>query len=1098
MQISEKIAFLRKKKGWSQEQLAVKLEVSRQAVYKWEAGISYPEIDKIKKLALMFDISFNDFLDDDIDITKNEEPVIEKEIVEEKKEEKPTSEEGAPPTENGEGSKKTAILPFIIVGAVALVMAITLIITLIILNNHDTPPVDTGSQGEGSEIITTDENGTPAPPTQDDTSFTIVCMVNGSLFSADEILAGGGFDPGFIQVPGYTFEGWYDGDTLWDSENSIVTKNMTLVARLTPQENKIILNSNDGTLRTREISGKTDELIKISYGWARSGYSLVGWSYTENGEKALSVGEEYRVLPNTNNLYAVWEVENYKISYVLDGGVNSGRNPRQYNVNDTIALASPTKSGCGFVGWYLDSSFRTKVTEIKESTGDIILYALWAKNEIVYHLNGGVNSESNPTHYVEGQITPLYSPTKDYYVFGGWYRDEELTEPIEKIEATDEGSLNLYARWSYVSFTVEEKYDGNYILCGVDSSLEGRFEIPKKYNGAYITTIANGAFIGCNKLTSIYIPDTILYIQDEAFNGAINVTAYEVAEENAIFKSVDGSIYNYLKNRIIKYPQGKTDESFLMPRGVTYINNYAFYENKYLRSIDITEVGNIGRYAFSQCEALQSVRVGNVLNYIEAYAFYKCKSLTDFSVNSDLFSIGNFAFSDCFSLRELSFNGKIGEIGWSAFKDNPKLQSVVFGSTVDKVSTNLFEGCTNLRSVAIPNGISTITKYMFQECYNLVSVSVPDSITLIEDGAFDKCYSLSKIYIHLGVTEIQGSPFTYCKSLTVYAQATSVPKGWSATWNANLTAGNCPVIWDCNGEGELYEGISFMNKPDGTLTVMGGNEVEHLVIPEAVGGMRVTEIVADAFKNHTTLKTVTFLARNITIGLDAFYGCTSIETVYVSDIDAWLSLDFQNKEANPMHNGAELYVGTHLKNEKLTTLTVPDYVEEIGDYAFYGCTSLERVDFNEGIKSLGVDCFYNCDSIKYVSIQNATTWCGVSIGSLYANPMVYAEYNYVRNVKITKLELDVDKIGDYCFAGCKELKTVALSENVTKIGSSAFEGCVVLEEIYIPITVLTVGENVFLDCNKVAISCEADSQPSSWKSNWHGGLENNVSWGVSQ
>ena len=49
MEISEKITYLRKQKGWSQEQLAIKVEVSRQAVYKWEAGISQPEIDKLKK-----------------------------------------------------------------------------------------------------------------------------------------------------------------------------------------------------------------------------------------------------------------------------------------------------------------------------------------------------------------------------------------------------------------------------------------------------------------------------------------------------------------------------------------------------------------------------------------------------------------------------------------------------------------------------------------------------------------------------------------------------------------------------------------------------------------------------------------------------------------------------------------------------------------------------------------------------------------------------------------------------------------------------------------------------------------------------------------
>ena len=49
MEINEKIMVLRKRKGYSQEDLAHELDVSRQAVYKWESGESTPELDKIKK-----------------------------------------------------------------------------------------------------------------------------------------------------------------------------------------------------------------------------------------------------------------------------------------------------------------------------------------------------------------------------------------------------------------------------------------------------------------------------------------------------------------------------------------------------------------------------------------------------------------------------------------------------------------------------------------------------------------------------------------------------------------------------------------------------------------------------------------------------------------------------------------------------------------------------------------------------------------------------------------------------------------------------------------------------------------------------------------
>ena len=68
MKISQKIAILRKRRGWSQEDLANELDVSRQSVYKWETDLAVPEINKIKKMVELFDVSFDSLLNDTIDI----------------------------------------------------------------------------------------------------------------------------------------------------------------------------------------------------------------------------------------------------------------------------------------------------------------------------------------------------------------------------------------------------------------------------------------------------------------------------------------------------------------------------------------------------------------------------------------------------------------------------------------------------------------------------------------------------------------------------------------------------------------------------------------------------------------------------------------------------------------------------------------------------------------------------------------------------------------------------------------------------------------------------------------------------------------------
>ena len=62
MGFSERLQTLRKEKGLSQEQLAELLNVSRQAVSKWESGQTYPEIDKLIKLSDLFNITVDDLI----------------------------------------------------------------------------------------------------------------------------------------------------------------------------------------------------------------------------------------------------------------------------------------------------------------------------------------------------------------------------------------------------------------------------------------------------------------------------------------------------------------------------------------------------------------------------------------------------------------------------------------------------------------------------------------------------------------------------------------------------------------------------------------------------------------------------------------------------------------------------------------------------------------------------------------------------------------------------------------------------------------------------------------------------------------------------
>lgn len=77
MSFSEKIYILRTKSGLSQDEMAGKFGVSRQSIWKWENGVSYPEIDKIIKISEVFHVSIDYLLKDNFKV-KIKEGNIEK------------------------------------------------------------------------------------------------------------------------------------------------------------------------------------------------------------------------------------------------------------------------------------------------------------------------------------------------------------------------------------------------------------------------------------------------------------------------------------------------------------------------------------------------------------------------------------------------------------------------------------------------------------------------------------------------------------------------------------------------------------------------------------------------------------------------------------------------------------------------------------------------------------------------------------------------------------------------------------------------------------------------------------------------------------
>ena len=92
MKLSEKLIALRKEKGWSQEDFAEKLDVSRQAISRWENGSAQPDAQNILRISKLFDVSADYLLNDDCERERDVLGIIA------------TAEESAPPAQKKENS----------------------------------------------------------------------------------------------------------------------------------------------------------------------------------------------------------------------------------------------------------------------------------------------------------------------------------------------------------------------------------------------------------------------------------------------------------------------------------------------------------------------------------------------------------------------------------------------------------------------------------------------------------------------------------------------------------------------------------------------------------------------------------------------------------------------------------------------------------------------------------------------------------------------------------------------------------------------------------------------------------------------------------
>ncbi len=832
-------------------------------------------------------------------------------------------------------------------------------------------------------------------------------------------------------------------------------------------------NSSSSSRTYLSVYDVTDSTTEVS----RSYYSNTTWSYKN---MYLTAGHVYRVVTNATSSTYKGTFSMY-LDYALPtGGGISIYDENNILPNEQVTITAITKTGYTFIGWYDGNGNEVRNDENVLSLSytfampsmDTTYTAKWIKVNIVSENSNAGSVENTLTgKYKVGDTVTITATTNSGYTFVGWYdNDECVGEPCSTSLSCNITMPNInttyMAKWIKVDIISESSAKGTV------SSLTDTYFSGQKDIKATATSNIGYVWVGWYK-GDVFITNDLTLNFDMPNDNTVYMAKWIVKEEmsNFTFKSTTNSC-------TITGIKDKTIKEIVVPKYVTQINKGAFSGCLSLEAITLPFVGGsiknssdnyqypfgyiFGTSSYSGGIKTKQYYYGSSLDSETYETFYLPSQLKKVNITGG--NILHNAFASCSLLTNITIPDTATQIGSEAFEYCSALQILVLGnnSQLESIGSCAFKGCNSLTSINIPDNVINIDYGAFYECLELRTVCFGNNSKLEEIGsnAFKGCNSLTSLTLPNNVTNIGSDAFQNCYNLVEI-----IDKSIALT----ITAGSSDngyigyyALQILNQEPIITNFISSgeydFYNANGNYYLYRYNGVETQLILPENINNFIYAVNKYVFYKNNKITSVVIPDNVISIGANAFNGCVSLQT---------LSL---GKESQLESIGSYAFESC----SSLASIRIPSTVTNIGYYAFNDCYKLVEVINNSGLTITAGEYTSESGGIGLYALQvleeESQTLNFISSGdyTFYKVAERYYLYSYNGNGKEITLPDNINgssyAINTYAFSSNDDIISVVIPSGVTSIGESAFFGCESITSITMANSVTTIGEYAFAGC----------------------------------